>query len=268
MIQDQAVPLRDQFLINLVKSSRELDFVTNQDLYNNFKTAVLDWFFNNPANCLTAKPHAQAEIIQGCTQFIDSVYIQGPAQHLDGDYAYHVRLGHASKQVGELAPNIPLIMAMPFPLYGDVHPQYCQILEECRHKNIDIHIDSAWLSSAHNITFDYSDPQIKSYAVSLSKGMGLGWNRIGVRYAGAKSTDSVTIMNSHDMNPRAAVLIGLHYLKHVPKNYLWSQYESLYNQVCQEHNLIATKCIHMARLDMKTVGVSCAILNLAGHKPE
>ena len=265
LLLDSAPPLRDQFLIDLVNGARQLKFTTTEHLYRDFKLAVYDWIFNNSANQLTPKPFVEAEIIQGCTQYIDSLYIQGQLQHLDGDYQYHKRLGNQASQVGKLKPNIPLIMAMPFPLYGDVHPEYKQILEECRAKNIDIHIDSAWITSAHNITFDYTDPQIKSYAVSLSKGMGLGWNRIGVRYAGAKSTDSVTIMNSHEMNPRASVMIGLDYLQQVPKNYLWSTYEQAYNQVCKEHNLIPTKCIHMAKINNRTVGVSQAILSLVSN---
>lgn len=259
---DRAPPLRDQFLTDLVLEAKQLEFTTTDRLYEDFKLALYEWVFNNPANQLTPKPRASAEIIQGCTQYIDSLYIQGPLQHLEGDYQYHKRLGNQSQQLGQLKPGVPLIMSMPFPLYGDVHPEYEHVLEECKAKSIDIHIDSAWLTSAHRIEFDYTDPQIKSYAVSLSKGMGLGWNRIGVRYAGANATDSVTIMNTYEMNPRASVMIGLHYLKRVPKNYLWQEYEQAYNQVCEEHHLTPSKCIHMASLDNRTVGVSAAILNL------
>ena len=267
MIQDQAVPLRDQFLIDLVQTAKSLDFKDNHELINAFKEAVYDWIFNSPANSLTPKPHATAEIIQGCTQYIDSLYMQGACQHLDGDYAYHSRLGHSPRQVGQLTAHVPLIMAMPFPLYGGVHPQYADILEECKSKNIDIHIDAAWLSSAHNIKFDFSQAQIKSYAVSLSKGMGLGWNRIGVRWSQPNASDSITIMNQYDMLPRACVFIGLHYLRSVPKNYLWSTYEQAYYQVCEEFSLTPTNSIHLALRDNRAVGVSRAILSRANSHP-
>lgn len=267
LLDEKAVPLRDQYLIDLVQTARNLNFSSNESLIADFKAATYDWFFNNPSLSLTPKPNADAEVIQGCTQYIDSLYIQGPCQHLEGDYAYHSRLGYAARRVGELLANVPLIVAMPFPLYGDVHPDWPLILDECRSKNIDIHIDAAWLSSARNIKFDFTDPQIKSYAVSLSKGMGLGWNRIGVRWGGQRATDSVTIMNQFDMLPRVCVLIGLHYLQQVPKNYLWNTYANEYEQVCKEFGLTPTNSIHLALRDKRAVGVSRAILSRANSNP-
>jgi hypothetical protein len=183
--------------------------------------------------------------------------MQGPVQVLRGDYRYHERLGLAYvKDVGSLIPDIPLIIAMPFPSIGAPHQDMEEILHECKIKNIAVHIDGAWISCCRDITFDFSHVAIRSVGVSLSKGLGLGWNRVGLRWTRQTKADSVTIMNDFRMNNRALAMIGLHFIRNLPPDYLWNAHCDRYYKVCKDFNLIPTNSIYLALRDNEPVGVS------------
>jgi hypothetical protein len=178
-------------------------------------------------------------------------------QTINGDYRYHQRLGLGTvTDVGKLLPNVPLIIATPFPSIGDVHQQIEILLAECQEKNIPVHIDGAWISCCKNIEFDLGHPAIKSIGISLSKGLGLGWNRIGLRWTRQPITDSVTIMNDFRMNNRALAMIGLHFVRKFPTDYLWIEHGNKYNKVCKDFGLTPTNSVYLALKNGQPVGVS------------
>ena len=177
--------------------------VTDQ-VYEDFKLECENWIFSTKLNTLTGiKSFTRKDIIIGCTQFIDNLYMQGPIQVLRGDYRYHQRLGLAYvKDVGSLIPDIPLIVAMPFPSIGAPHQDMEEILHECKIKNIAVHIDGAWISCCRNINFDFDHASIRSVGISLSKGLGLGWNRIGLRWSKEDKADAITCLLYTSPSPR------------------------------------------------------------------
>jgi hypothetical protein len=237
--------------------------ITNQ-VYTNFKKEMTGWILSSKLNTVTGLDNFdRVDIINGCTQFIDSIYMEGQPQVLVGDYRYHDRLGNRGTQPGLLKENTPLIIAMPFPSTGAVHTQMEDILDEAQDKGISVHVDGAWYTCCRGIDFNLSHPSIKSVAISLSKGLGLGWNRIGLRWTRQPSTDSVTIMNDFDMNLRAPAMIGLHFIRRLQPDYLWSKYGDIYNQVCKDFGLTPTQSIYLALRNDQPVGLSPLIRYVA-----
>jgi hypothetical protein len=253
-------PLSDLKIEQLIQDvmNGKLDSDITDTVYTNFKKETTDWIFNSKLNSLTGfDDFNRVDIINGCTQFIDNLYMQGPVQVLRGDYRYHERLGLAYvKDVGSLIPDIPLIIAMPFPSIGAPHQDMEEILHECKIKNIAVHIDGAWISCCRDITFDFSHVAIRSVGISLSKGLGLGWNRVGLRWTRQPKPDSVTIMNDFRMNNRALVKIGLHFIRNLPIDYLWRTHGDRYYKVCKDFNLTPTNSIYLALREGHPVGVS------------
>lgn len=253
-------PLSDLKIEQLIQDvmSGKLDSDITDSVYINFKKETTDWIFNSKLNQLTGFDHFnRLDIINGCTQFIDNLYMQGPVQVLRNDYRYHERLGLAHvKDVGSLIPDIPLIIAMPFPSIGAPHHDIEEILNECLVKNIAVHIDGAWISCCRDITFDFSHASIVSVGISLSKGLGLGWNRIGLRWTRQSHPDSVTIMNDFNMNLRAPAMIGLHFIRNLPPDYLWHKHGLNYFKVCADFDLVPTNSIYLALKDGNPVGIS------------
>ena len=253
-------PLVDKKIESLIQEvmSGKIDKDITDSVYTNFKTEMTRWLFASKLNNLQGfDTFDRVDIINGCTQFIDNIYMQGPVQVIRGDYKYHERLGLAyAKDVGSLIPDIPLIVAMPFPSIGAPHHDMEEILHECKIKNIEVHIDGAWISCCRDINFDFNNEVIRSVGISLSKGLGLGWNRIGLRWTKNSKADSVTIMNDFNMNNRALAMIGLHFIRNLPVDYLWNTHGSNYYKVCKDFNLEPTKSNYLALRDGHPVGVS------------
>ncbi len=253
-------PLSDQKIESAIQDvlSGKLDKDITDKVYTDFKFETTRWLFNSKLNQLTGFDNFdRVDIINGCTQFIDNLYMQGPVQVLRGDYRYHERLGLAYvKDVGSLIPDIPLIVAMPFPSIGAPHRDMEEVLHECKIKNIEVHLDGAWVSCCRDINFDFSNEVIRSVGISLSKGLGLGWNRIGLRWTRQSKPDSVTIMNDFHMNNRALAMIGLHFVRNFPVDYLWNKHGDRYYKICKDFNLIPTNSIYLALQENVPVGVS------------
>jgi hypothetical protein len=260
-------PLSDKVIEQLIQDvlSGALDKDITNTVYSNFKSEMTSWLFKSKLNTLTGFVNFdRVDIINGCTQFIDNIYMQGPVQVLRGDYRYHERLGLAYvKDVGSLIPDIPLIIAMPFPSIGAPHQDMREILDECLQKKIAVHIDGAWITCCRDITFDVSHPAISSVGISLSKGLGLGWNRIGLRWIKTTKPDSITIMNDFNMNLRAPAMIGLHFIRNLEPDYLWNTHGERYYKVCKDFDLTPTNAIYLALQNNQPVGVSPLIRYVA-----
>ena len=228
-------------------------------VYFNFKEEAEQWIINSTVNKLVGlEAFTRKDIIIGCTQFIDTIYMKGAVQTLKGDYRYHSRLNpDIAYSIPEyLRPCVPLVIAMPFPSIGAPHPQIKEILNECLEKSIPVHIDGAWISCCRDIEFDFSHPAIKSVGISLSKGLGLGWNRVGLRWTNETTPDAITIMNDFNMNLRVPVMIGLHFIRNFTPDYLWATHGEHYYKVCRDFNLEPTQSIYLAMKDGRPVGVS------------
>jgi hypothetical protein len=234
-------------------------------IHEQFKDKATKFIFGSTLNMLSGiNAFPFVGIMAGCTQFIDNLYMQGPIQVLRNDYRYHERLGLAYvKDVGSLIPDIPLIIAMPFSSIGAPHQDMEEILEECRIKNIHVHIDGAWITCSRDVIFDFSHPVIKSVGISLSKGLGLGWNRIGLRWAKEQTNDSISIMNDFHMENRMPIMVANYVLDHVSNDYLWTKYGDLNAKICNDFDLVPSKAIHMAfKQDRTFVGLSPLIRHL------
>jgi hypothetical protein len=253
-------PLSDNHIESMIMDvlSGKLDRDISDNVYSNFKTEVNNYFNNTKLNTLTGlDTFTRIDIVNGCTQYIDNLYMQGPVQTLRGDYRYHERLNLSYiKDIGSLIPYIPLIIAMPFPSIGEQHSDMEEILHECTIKNIPVHVDGAWITCCKDISFDFTHMCIKSVGISLSKGLGLGWNRVGLRYTKQPHSDSITIMNDFRMNLRATAMIGLHFVRNLPTDYLWNKYSESYYKICKDFDLTPTKSIYLALRDNQPVGIS------------
>lgn len=252
-------PLSDLYIEQLQQDvlNGKLDKDITDQVYTNFKKEMTDWVFKSKLNNLTGfDQFNRVDIINGCTQFIDNLYMTCRPQYIPGDYRYHQRLGNWDTEHTKLQNHIPLVIAMPFPSTGAIHKNMKEILDDCLAKDIPVHIDGAWYTCCRDIIFDVGHPAIRSIGISLSKGLGLGWNRIGLRWTRETRNDSITIMNNFNMNLRAPAMIGLHFLRNLEPDYLWNKYGDIYYKVCRDFYLTPTKSIYLALKNGHPVGVS------------
>jgi hypothetical protein len=247
-------PLCDEFLESLFTDTATGFKGIKPDhslaVHERFKEKATKFIFDSSLNTLSGiDAFPFVDIMIGCTQFIDNIYMQGPVQVMCKDYTYHERLNLATFQhvtYRTLEPTVPLIIAMPFPSIGNVHEHMEDILEECKIKNIPVHIDGAWITCCRDITFDFNHSAIRSVGISISKGLGLGWNRIGLRWSKKQINDSISIMNTFHMENRMPTMVANYVLDNVSSDYLWTRYSNLNAKICSDFELTPTKAIHTA----------------------
>lgn len=238
------------------RAYREIFFTSpaeNPNLLQDFKDEFLKWLGADELNRLSGWESGwELDACIGCTQFIDDLYQmvgQDRLMTFEKDYTYHKRLNPeiTYTTLETLDPTKELLIAMPFPFYGDKHPQMDEILDRCKDLGIPVHIDGAWVGGSRDIEFDFSHPAIESFAISLSKAMGLGGNRIGLRFTKNRKPGPITIMNDFHMNCQSLLHVGVHFMRKMEMNYFWKKYGDYYQRICKDFNLTPTKAIHLAK---------------------
>lgn len=254
-------PMYDKTINRLLSEVYKVNPANNEKLIDEFKDTFITKLQNFNINSFIGLEEFKFyDIIIGCTQFIDDLYIRlgDNLMIFENDYKYHERLNPNIKyySLDNLDKNKELLIAMPFPFYGDVHPEMDEILDECFRLNIPVHIDGAWITCSRDISFNFGHPAIKTLGISLSKGLGLGGNRIGLRLAKERPSGSITIMNDFNMNCQGLVHTGLYFLNKLPLDYFWTKYNQSYYKICNDFNLIPSKSIHLAHTqEGRPVGV-------------
>lgn len=256
--QDRPQPMYSSNINKFYDNFYKHNPVHTPDLDQQFKNVFVKWLNNHKFSTFKGlDAFTRHDIINGCTQFIDDLYQRcGTLQTFENDYKYHWRLNNDIEYatVDTLDPNKELLISMPFPFYGDVHPDMKKILDAAHEKNIPVHIDGAWISCIRDIEFDFDHPAIQTVGISLSKG-GMGGNRIGLRFARKTPEGAVTIMNDFNMNSQSLVSMGIKFMEELGPEYFWTQYKDHYDKVCEDFDLQPTKAIHLASKNGKPVGV-------------
>ena len=221
-----------------------------------------EWFRSTRLNNLTGwDAFPCVDSTMGCTHFIESVagkHGWKNIQVLPDEYSYYSRMGLGATQPGNLRSDVPLMLSLPNHRYTDVRPDWPDVLAECEAKNIDIHIDCAWLTCSRDITLNFDHPRIQSFAMSMSK-YSLEWNRIGLRWTRKRYIDSITMFN-HLYSGRVNLSLmscGVYMMQNIPRDYAWNTYGELHHKICNDLNLLPTKAIHVAYCNQthKNVGI-------------
>ncbi len=233
----------------------------NPRLAEDFKSEFLNWLGADRLNRISGyREGFLTDVCIGCTHYIDDLYhrVGGDGlQIFSGEYKYHWRLNPeiAYVTLETLRPGKELLISMPFAGIGDAHPQMGAILERCLELGIPAHIDAAWLGCARGLEFDFSHPAIASFAVSLSKALGIGGNRIGLRFTRRRPNGPITIMNDFGMNCQSLMHIGIAFMRELGANYFWNKYAEAHARVCRDFSLQPTKAIHLAMREGHPVGI-------------
>jgi hypothetical protein len=255
LITDRLPPIFDEKLQQLqhqIINGQLSD--TASDPYTRFRTAAADFFISSQRYQLQGiEQFAHHDTVMGCNHFIDNLIMQhgvSGLQIFEHDYKYYQRLcpGITFAQVNKLIPNKPVLIAAPIPGYLDLHPQWTEIVAECEDKSIPMHLDASWLGAATDIVLDLTSPAIRSVCMSLSKGLGMHWNRVGLRWSrDHDATDSISIYNQFDMIPESLVRNGIVAMSQVEPDYLWNTYGDRHREICRTLKLRPSKIIHAAR---------------------
>ena len=209
------------------------------------------WLHGSQLNKISGLQSFQhRDFIIGVTHSLDDLHITFGDRLvvMEKEYAYHRRMKSTIKErtLETLAPGDVLVFAAPFSWYGNLHPETDKILGRCLELSIPVHIDAAWFGCTRDFNFDYSHPAVHSVSFSLSKGLGLGSHRAGVRYSKERHAGPVTIINDFNMCIVSVMWYGIHFMKKFGSDYVQTRYGEAYMHVCEKLSLKPTKAIHVA----------------------
>ena len=235
-LDKKLLPLVDKHLIGL--KQEWYDNPQKSISHDDFVAKASEWFKSTKLNDLHGwDSFPCVDIIMGCTHFIESLASKNKwnIQVLDRDYAYYRLMGKQPTNPGQLKPGVPLIVSLPNYYYGD-RPEWQDVLKECEEKKIDIHIDAAWMVAAKGFNFNFDHPNIKSFAMSMSK-YNLTWNRIGLRWSRQRSMDSCTLISSQRKYNELTTACGSYMIDNIPRDYGWEKYDDTVTKICNKLDL-------------------------------
>lgn len=250
---------RPMYLSKFTKFRQDLDMKTypkDPHQYTNYFLEKIDnWICDHQyIKYLNLNSFARRDTILGTTHQIDELHMiyRKNITVFKGEYKYHRRLTDFSvnqiDHFSQLVSGNVLIVSYPSCITTNYLPEFNELLEHCLKHKIPVHIDGAWFGQCRNFEFDMSHPAIKSVSVSLSKALGLGSQRIGIRYTREKVLGPISIMNDFNYANVSDMWIGAEMINHFGTDYWWKNYSDLYLKVCKDFNLEETDSIHVGWL--------------------
>jgi hypothetical protein len=223
------------------KSSLKEEFIDSIDKW------ILGSKLNNLKG-LASFPHR--DVIQGVTQQIEDLCLMKRENLcvLKGEFHYSRSISISTREVevSEIKRGDHVLISLPFSNSGLIHFEMSNLIEKVEKSGAFLHIDCAWLGCCRGISFDFSSLAIGSVSFSLSKSLGLGAHRIGIRYSREREAGMVTTLNDQNYLLDSPMWSGLKAMERFGVDYLQNRYYPIYKMVCERYNFEETNTIFVA----------------------
>jgi hypothetical protein len=233
------------------------------DVYDEYIDTFVKWITSTKNNTVIGLEKFKfIDVVVGTTQTFDEAYYRYRGRQLRTfahEYAYHsrnVNVQHVSYASGisQLDKNDWAIVSMPFSGTGGVNNDYNALLLDAESKNVPVLVDCAWFGTCRNINFDFSHPAVQEVTFSLSKGIGLGNMRTGLRFS--NYTDgSIRQQNNYKHLVFSNMQLGIWQMNKFTPDFVTDKYLDSYKNMCDSLNMVQTKCMHVAQHNGKLLGV-------------
>lgn len=236
--------------------------------WKEYVAVAQDWFLNSRLVSLKGvEQFPCVDVTCGNTHYIESFVLKhgwDGFQILKREYAYYKLMGKHGVELDELEPNKPMIVTIPDFFTGGIRSEWQELLNVAQERNIDLHLDLAWIVMAKGIELNLDHPAIKSFGMSMSK-LHLNWNRVGLRWSRQRTMDSITILNHYyksDINTNI-FSCGMYHMQNLDRDYAWNTYGDLNHDICTKLDLTQTKFVHC--VNPSNYGLECITDLLVKH---
>lgn len=249
---------RPMYLSKFTKFRQNLsmnDYPKDPHAYTHYFLEEIDkWIYNHRfVKYIGLETFTRRDAILGTTHQLDELHSNHGKNitTYKGEYKYHRRLTDYSvnqvQSYKEVQSQNIFVVSYPSCITTGSIDEFDKLLDRCYSIGVPVHIDGAWLGQCRNVELDVSHPAIHSVSVSLSKALGMGSQRIGIRYTREKVIGPITIMNDFAYANVSDMWLGVEAMKHFGTDYWWSNYSDIYSKVCKDFNLKETDSIHVGR---------------------
>lgn len=233
-------------------------------IYDEYITNIEKWILSSKLNSIVGINNLPVkDVIVGTTQTFDESYFRYSHRRLrvfSNEYGYHKRNFKNVKNLDDNNGYLPLdktdwvIVSLPFSGNGNVHRYYDEMIKDAEERSVPVVLDCAWFGTCRNINIDLTSKAIESVSFSLSKGIGMGYMRTGIRYSNLTS-GPIRQQNDYKHLVFSNMQLALHQMSNFTPDYVQEKYSSAYKKLCCELGLTETNCIHVAKNEDKLVGV-------------
>lgn len=213
---------------------------------------IRNWIQSSQVNRVSGLERFQrADLINGTTQTFDDAYFRHRTRRLRffrGEYAYHRRVFLNWKFLEDepLGENDFVIISFPFCSTGDKHSGYEDLLKEAERIQVPVIVDCAYFGTCLEMDFDFHSPAIESVSFSLTKGLGLGDIRSGVRFSNLNEASPIQQHNEFHHTVLAAARIGIYMMEKFSPDHIPNKYRMAQESICKDLEIQPTRCMHLA----------------------
>ena len=233
------------------------------DIYDEYINTFLKWIKSTKNNSIAGLEKFKCiDVVIGTTQTFDEAYYRYRNRQLrtfSHEYAYHsrnVNVQHLTYEntTEQLTKNDWVIVSLPYSGTGDKNINYDLLIKDAENKNVPIVVDCAWFGTCRDIEFDFYSPSIQEVTFSLSKGIGLGSIRTGLRFSN-HNDGSIKQQNDYRHLVFSNMQLGIWQMSKFSPDYVTDKYLNAYQNMCNELNMKQTKCMHVAIHNNKLLGI-------------
>jgi hypothetical protein len=213
---------------------------------------ITHWILSSRLNRISGlERFPRRDLINGTTQTFDDAYFRHRNKRLRifrGEYAYHRRVFANWKFLEDetLDKNDFVILSQPFCSSGDTHPHMDQLLREADRLGVPVILDCAYFGTCAEIDFRFEAECIESVSFSLTKGLGLGDIRSGIRFSNLQETGPIQQQNDYHHTVLAAARIGIYMMELFSSDHVPAKYKSAQLSICKDLQVQPTNCMHLA----------------------
>lgn len=226
-------------------------------------STIKQWIMSTSNNVLSNLTRFEySDVTVGTTQSFDEAYLRYCNRQLrvfSNEYGYHKRSVNC-KFLDADGVYVPLdindwvIVSLPFSGNGYISDMYSILLKDAEEKNVPVLIDCAWFGTCAGVDINLLSPSIQEVTFSLSKGIGLGNMRTGIRFSNY-TTGYIRQQNEYTHLVKSNMQLGIWQMNKFSPDYISNKYQKAYTAMCVELGMKPTKCMHVAFYNNKLLGV-------------
>jgi hypothetical protein len=250
--------MHDPFRLHIANSNifkDMFDLKRPVDVQEEFLKVYPEWIQSSQLNNflhLESLPYRYISL--GVTQALDDFILyciqnSKPIRMFKGEYPYARESIKADISYIDDTPLVEgdaVIISTPFSATGDLHPQWCELIQTCNKLNIPVFVDCAFFGTCMNITVSFNEPCIDTVAFSPTKGLNCGYYRTGMVFTHRRGKDSTLDLLTnwhHGIHLHTAVALEL--MNTFSPDTIPMAYRTTQLTVCEEYGLTPTNSIHL-----------------------
>ncbi len=244
-------PMYTDAFQNLFKELHAEPYVSEKALRDDFLKTFHKWIHGSSLNRIRGlEGFPDRDVIVGVTHALDDLHLVFKNQIvvLDKEYSYNQKINPYArvKTIDHMASGDPLILSYPFSDTGRKPLDFEELIKRAERIGFDVHIDAAWYGCTRGLDMDFSSPAIKSVSFSLSKALGMGKHRIGVRYTRNRWPGPVSVCNDYGYVHDSLMWLGIKFIERFGCDFLQTQFYDTYRKVCTHFQFQETNMIYLA----------------------